>query len=187
MDSMDNIEKVRESGKHIFLIGFMGAGKSTVAAKLKELLQVRQLEMDQVIVEQKKMPIAEIFEKHGEAYFRDLETGLLLALQQEKQAVISCGGGVVVREENVRSMKENGRIVLLTAEPETIYSRVRYSKERPILNQNMSVDFIRELMEKRRTLYEAAADITVSTDGKSAAEISREILDRLAEKVESGL
>ena len=81
-----------------------------------------------------------------------------------------------MKEENVRLMKESGKIVLLTAEPGTIYERVKDSTERPVLNGNMNVGYIEELMEKRRPKYEAAADVTIATDGKTSEEICEEIL-----------
>ncbi len=162
--------------EHIFLIGFMGCGKSTNAAYLAEMTGARQVEMDQMIVENEGMAIADIFKEKGEAYFRELETELIKSFAGVKPAVISCGGGAVLKEENVRLMKECGKIVLLTAEPETIYERVKDSTERPVLNGNMNVGYIEELMEKRRTKYEAAADVKVATDGKTSEEICEEIL-----------
>ena len=156
--------------EHIFLIGFMGCGKSTNAECLAEMTGARQVEMDQMIVENEGMAIADIFEEKGEAYFRELETDLIKSFAGVEPAVISCGGGAVLKEENVRLMKESGKIVLLTAEPETIYERVKDSTERPVLNGNMNVGYIEELMEKRRSKYEAAADVKVATDGKTAEE-----------------
>lgn len=84
-----------------------------------------------------------------------------------------------MREENTQIMKQCGRIVLLTATPETVYERVKDNTDRPILNNNMNVDYIRSLMEKRRSRYESVADITVATDGKSAEEICEKILSAL--------
>lgn len=164
---------------NIFLIGFMGAGKSTIAGELKEKLEMERVEMDQMIVEKQGMSISEIFDEYGEAYFRNLESNTLIELQKRKQTIVSCGGGVVMRPENTDHMKKNGRIVLLTAKPETIYERVKDSNERPILNNNMNVEFISELMEKRREKYEAAADVVVVTDGKNATQICEEIISRL--------
>lgn len=163
--------------EHIFLIGFMGCGKSTNAACLAEMTGARQVEMDQMIVENEGMAIADIFKEKGEAYFRELETDLIKSFAGVEPAVISCGGGAVLKEENVRLMKESGKIVLLTAEPETIYERVKDSTERPVLNGNMNVSYIKDLMEKRRPKYEAAADVKVATDGKTAKEICGEILE----------
>ena len=162
--------------EHIFLIGFMGCGKSTNAVCLAEMTGARQVEMDQMIVENEGMAIADIFKEKGEAYFRELETELIKSFAGVKPAVISCGGGAGLKEENVRLMKECGKIVLLTAEPETIYERVKDSTERPVLNGNMNVGYIEELMEKRRPKYEEAADVTVATDGKTSEEICEEIL-----------
>ncbi len=166
---------------HIFLIGFMGAGKSVAAAALEEQLGLKKIEMDVCIEKRAGQTIQEMFEKHGEAYFRNRETDFLFSLEKEAPAVVSCGGGVVVRDENVRFMRRCGTIVLLTAKPETVLERVRDSKERPILNGNMNVDFIRRLQEKRRILYEAAADLVIDTDGKSVEEVCWEILEGISE------
>ena len=81
---------------HIFLIGFMGTGKSTISAELKKMLHRECLEMDQMIVESQKMPISEIFEKYGENHFRDIETQTLIGLKDHEPAIVSCGGGIVV-------------------------------------------------------------------------------------------
>jgi len=161
--------------ENIFLIGFMGAGKSTIAKVLKEKLNVPLCEMDEMIAEQQKMAISDIFAQYGETHFRDLETQLVKDISEKDGVIVSCGGGAVLREKNVSFMKENGRIVLLSATPETIYERVRYSKDRPILNGHMNVEYIRELMEKRRSRYESVADLAVATDGRSAETIADEI------------
>ncbi len=113
------------------------------------------------------MSIPDIFATYGEEYFRNLETELLRELRAENGCVISCGGGVALREENVAEMKKNGRVVLLTASPETIYERVKDSNDRPLLNGNKNVEFIADLMEKRREKYEAAADVVIRTDHKT--------------------
>lgn len=185
---MEKIEKLKNSRRiqvknlldyNIFLIGFMGVGKSTVAGELSSQLEMDLVEMDQMIVENSGMAISEIFDKFGEAYFRDIESNMLIDFQKRKQTIVSCGGGVVMRDENSEHMKKNGRIVLLTAKPETIYERVKDSDERPILNNNMSVEYINELMEKRRERYEAVADVTVATDGKDVVQICEEILSKL--------
>ena len=166
--------------ENIFLIGFMGAGKSTVAAELERQLHIPRVEMDALIVEREGMAISDIFAEKGETYFRDAETTLLKDLTEKKGIIISCGGGAVMRDENAALMKQCGKIVLLTATPETIYERVKDSTDRPILNGNMNVDYIRELMEKRKDRYLAVADVVVATDQKSAEEITREILAAFA-------
>lgn len=170
-----------EIERNIFLIGFMGAGKSTIARELAKELKTERVEMDQMIVEQQKMPISEIFDQFGEEYFRDIETALVKELKNKKGVVVSCGGGAVLRDENAKLMKENGMIVLLTATPETIYERVKNSTDRPILNGNMNVEYISSLMDKRKDRYLAVADYAVATDGKSVKEICAEIIAKMQE------
>lgn len=162
--------------RNIYLIGFMGVGKSTVAQELAQRTGAEWVEMDRQIEQQQEMPITRIFEEHGEAYFRDLETELLRTFENKENLIVSCGGGSVLREENAAFMKQNGRIVLLAAKPETIYERVKDSTERPILNGNMNPAYIAELMEKRRARYEAVADSTIWTDDRSVSEICEEIM-----------
>ena len=167
---------------NIVLIGFMGAGKSTISDYLSTMFDMDIVEMDQVIAERERMSISDIFEKHGELYFRDLETKLLVELQEKSNTVVSCGGGVAMRECNVAEMKKNGKVVLLTAKPETILERVENNHDRPLLENNKTVAYIAELMEKRREKYEAAADMIIETDGKSAQKICEEMIQRLGER-----
>ncbi len=166
---------------NIVLIGFMGTGKSTIAEFLKNTLNMEVVEMDQLIATREGMSISKIFEIHGEEYFRDLETNLLIEMQSKSNVVISCGGGTPMRERNVAEMKKNGKVVLLTAKPETILERVKDNHDRPLLENNKNVSYIEELLEKRRPKYEAAADFVIETDQKSAAEICEEIIQKLRE------
>ena len=166
---------------NIFLIGFMGAGKSTIARGLVQKLNFPLIEMDERIVKEQGMPISEIFDRYGEEHFRDTESELVKTIGTLEPSVVSCGGGTVLRPENVENMKKSGKIVFLTATPQTIYERVKNSSDRPILNGHMNVPYIAELMEKRRPVYEGAAELTISTDGKSREEIADEIIRRLEE------
>ena len=164
---------------NIFLIGFMGAGKSTIARTLQRELGFPLVEMDERIVQEQGMSINDIFAQYGEAHFRESESQLVVDLGKQEPSIVSCGGGVVVRPENTQNMKKSGRIVLLKASPETIFERVKNSTDRPILNGHMNVEYIAELMEKRRALYEEAADITIQTDGKTREQICEEIIGKL--------
>ena len=159
----------------------MGCGKSIIARMLSKKLGMEQVEMDELIVQEQGMSITEIFEKYGEEYFRNRETDLIKHLQMKDGVIVSCGGGAVLCEENRRMMKESGIIVWLTAEPETILERVKYSTNRPILNGHMNVEYIAELMKKRHECYAMAADYQVVTDGKGCEEICTEILDVVCE------
>ena len=163
---------------NIVLIGFMGAGKTSISEYLKTLFAMDVIEMDQIIAEREGMSIPDIFEVHGEQYFRDLETNLLIEMQSRKNVVISCGGGTPLRECNVVEMKKNGRVILLTAKPETILDRVKDNHDRPLIENNKTVPFIADLME-RRAKYEAAADIIINTDGKSLIEVCEELVQQL--------
>lgn len=165
--------------KNIFLIGFMGTGKSTIAKIIEEESGRTLVEMDERLVEEAGMSINDIFEKYGEPHFRDMETELIRTIGTEGNSVVSCGGGVPMREVNVEAMRKSGTIVYLETTPETIFERVRYSTNRPLLNGNMNVEYITKLMNDRRPKYEAAADLTISTEGKTKQEICKEILDKL--------
>ena len=162
----------------------MGAGKTTVSDYLSTMFAMNIVEMDQVISEREEMSIPDIFATYGEEYFRELETDLLVEMQSRKNTVVSCGGGAALRERNVKEMKKNGRVVLLTASPETIYERVKDSNDRPVLNGRKNVAGISELMEQRREKYEAAADIVVNTDGKSVLQVCEEMIQKLTEMEE---
>ena len=167
---------------NIYLIGFMGCGKSTISHALGSNTRMREMEMDEEIVRMENRPIADIFAQDGEDYFRGVETALLKLIADTGGYLVSCGGGVPMRQENVHLMKESGYTVLLTASPAEILSRVKDSEERPILNGHMNEAYIAELMEKRRPFYEAAADVVVCTDGRQVDDICREILQKLTEK-----
>lgn len=164
---------------NIYLIGFMGTGKSTIARYLNTVYGMETIEMDQIIAQRQKMSISDIFKIYGEEYFRELETGLLSEMQMKKNMVVSCGGGTPVRRRNVEEMKKNGKIVLLTASPETILERVKNSHDRPLLENNKTVSYISGLMEQRREIYEAAADIVICTDDRSKKQICDEIMEKL--------
>lgn len=161
--------------KHIFLTGFMGTGKTTVSKKLKELLHMETIDMDEEIECLERMPVSKIFEEKGETYFRKCETRFLEGLKEKEGIIVSCGGGTPLREENVKIMKQWGIVILLKAEPETIYGRVKGSHDRPLLENNKTPEYIRELMEKRTPFYKRAADLEIVTDGKTDFQIAEEI------------
>lgn len=169
--------------KHLFLIGFMGTGKSSVARALSSRLGIRQIEMDSAIEESEGMSISEIFRQKGEPYFRDLETAFLSGLtEHQPRAVVSCGGGVPLREENRARMREIGHVILLLATPETVFSRAGGDAARPNIASLKSPAAVGELMKKREAAYEEAADYCVQTDGHGIEEICDEICTYLEKK-----
>ena len=166
---------------NVFLIGFMGVGKSTMAKKLAQQLQMELVEMDEMIEAEQGLTINEIFAQKGEEGFRDIESALVERISQGTKTVVSCGGGTVLRTKNVEHMKKNGKIIFLTATPETIFERVRYSTNRPLLNGNMNVEYIAQLMQQRKHIYEESADIVIATDEKSEQTLLEELLEVIQE------
>ncbi|WP_124066663.1 shikimate kinase [Clostridium sp. E02] len=164
---------------NIALIGFMGTGKSTISRYLKEMLAMDEVDVDAMIVRDQNMQIKDIFSTYGEEYFRNCESSAIISLQTHRQFIISCGGGAVIREENVKNLKKSSRIVLLSASPETILERVRDCEDRPILNGNMNVEFIKELMAKRLKYYHNAADVIIDTDQKDVKQVCEELIKSL--------
>lgn len=167
--------------ENIFLIGFMGAGKSTVARAMKKHYGMSLIEMDEQIEYQEKMSVPKIFEVHGEPYFRKLETDLLEGLSSQENTVVSCGGGVPMRACNVEAMRKSGKVIYLRTSPQQIYERVKTSHNRPLLEGNMNVEYISKLLSQRLPKYLEAADAVVSTDGKRVEDICKEIIGLISE------
>ena len=174
---VDVMNKYKNKPGHIILIGFMGAGKTTISRKLSEIKSVPEVDTDQMIVEKTGKQISEIFDEDGEEAFRRVETDILDELATMPASIISCGGGMVLRDINVKKLKSFGTIVLLTAKPETVYKRIHKDSSRPLLAGKMNVGYISELMDKRRAAYGKAADIIVKTDDREIADIAAEILE----------
>ncbi len=167
--------------KTLFFIGFMGVGKTSVSAALGRMLKLPVIEMDQQIARNEGMTIPEIFAQKGEGHFRRCETALLEGLAAGSACLVSCGGGVAMRQENVAAMRRCGTVVLLTARPEVILERVRDSDERPLLQGKKNVADIAALMAQRRSAYEAAADVTVDTSELTIEEVCRAVLRQVNE------
>lgn len=168
--------------KTLFFIGFMGVGKTSVSAALGRMLKLPVMEMDEEITRQEGMTIPEIFAQRGESYFRQCETALLEGLAGDSVCLVSCGGGVPMRQENVAAMRRCGTVVLLTARPEVILERVRDSDERPLLQGRKNVADIAALMAQRRSAYEAAADVTIDTSELTIEEVCRAVLRQVNRK-----
>lgn len=158
---------------HLYFTGFMGTGKSAVSRETEKILHFPLEDTDQMIVEKEGMPVTQIFADKGEAYFRNAETQLLKSFDTRPTSLISCGGGVVLNPENVKIMKSNGIILLLTATAETVYERVKGDRSRPLLKGRMSPAGIQELMDQRREKYEAAADGVIATDHLTIPEVAQ--------------
>lgn len=163
--------------KKIALIGFMGSGKSSVGRILIEKLGGRLVDTDARIVEKAGTSINDIFEKHGEAYFRNLESEVLKETLESDATVICTGGGIVLRDENRKMLNELSKVVYLKASAKTVYDRVYNDESRPLLKGKKSVEEIQSMMDSRQELYDDCAMYTVVTDNKSVDKIVAEILE----------
>lgn len=157
---------------NLILIGFMGAGKTTVGKLLAKERRMQFVDTDERIVEEQGMSIPDIFEQHGELYFRDLETDLLYRMQEDtKDSVISVGGGMPVREENRKLLRSLGCVIYLSATKETILERVKSDGSRPMLNGDDLEKRVETLMKERQALYKKVAHLDIRTDGRSLHQV----------------
>jgi shikimate kinase len=161
--------------KNIVLTGFMGTGKTTVSAELARLTGYACIEVDEEIEKRAGMPISEIFEREGEPRFREMETEMVREVSERKNTVISTGGGVVMREENMRALRSGGVVVCLTASPDAILERTGHNSDRPLLQVEDPMKKIMDLLEQRQPYYDKC-DLMVDTEGKGPLEVAEEIL-----------
>ena len=161
---------------NIVLIGMRGTGKTTVGQLLAQSLKRDFVETDELITKKSGLPIAEIVEKHGWEYFRDLESQVVQEISTLDNAVISTGGGVVTRKENVHALKTNGLVILLTATIDTMEKRLTGAKRPPLTTQQTIRQEIEEILKKRKVLYEKASDIRISTDDQAPQIVAEKIM-----------
>lgn len=161
---------------NIYLVGFMGTGKTAVGKLLAEKLQRKFIETDELIEKKTSMSIADIFSKQGEAYFRMLEKQVLQEVAFQKNLVVSCGGGIVIDQDNINLLKKTGILICLQADAETIYERTKKHSHRPLLNVSNPLQKIKGLLNKRKQFY-AKARFSVNTVGFKPEEISTKILE----------
>ncbi|MDD5633913.1 MAG: shikimate kinase [Candidatus Omnitrophica bacterium] len=160
--------------KNVVLVGFMGTGKTAVAKKLALELGREYISIDALIEKDQKMAISEIFEKHGEKYFREIEKRIVENISSQKGKVFDTGGGIVLENENIVSLKKNGIIICLWTEPEVIHCRTKRHKHRPLLNVDDPMKRIKELLETRKPFYEKA-DFHINTTNMDIDEVVKEI------------
>ncbi len=152
----------------------MGCGKTTVARALEDRLGWQRVDTDEWIVGHHG-DISAIFSKHGEPYFRDLETEAVRALPCGEDIIVSVGGGLVLKEENVRLLKAQGKIVYLEASKQTLQRRLEGDTTRPLLAGEALSACLDGLLSARSAIYEKVADATICVDEKTPAEIADEI------------
>lgn len=163
--------------RNVILIGFMGSGKTTVGYRLSYRLRRTVIDTDKEIERAEQRAISEIFAAEGEEYFRDRETWCLRKLLGSTGSqIISVGGGLPLREENRKLLRELGQVFYLQASAETIYERVKHDTARPLLQGNDPETKIRTMLAERDSYYRDAADIIINVDGKSFEQILCEIV-----------
>jgi len=164
----------------IVLIGFMGVGKTAVGKVLAEKLGRKFVELDSLIEHKAGKSIPDIFQQDGEVAFRELEIEVTKQVSTDKNLVIACGGGIVLNKINIDRLRQQSRIVYLTASPEVILKRVSGDgDERPLLKAANKALNIRELLGFRKPFYERAAGITIDTSKLDTDSIVEQIMNKL--------
>lgn len=172
---------------HLYLTGYRGSGKSSVARAVGEALGVDVIDLDEVIVQSAGRSIPEIFAAEGEAGFRDQEAAALAEVAQRAPSVVALGGGAILRESNRERIRQTGRCVWLVATAETLAARIAADEQnanapqRPSLTQpgGNPADEVATILRQRQPQYAAAADHQINVDRQSVPEIAEQILDWL--------
>jgi shikimate kinase len=170
-------EVAYELERPVFLIGFMGAGKTSVARKLARMAKIASVDMDTYIERRESKRVKEIFADVGEDGFRAIETEVLYELGMARDPMlVSCGGGVVLREENRRALHELGFVVYLRVTAKEAASRISDLSTRPLFGD---LENAQRVIDSRLPLYEEAADVAIDTVGRGSTSIAREVFDLL--------
>ncbi len=170
------------SAGNVFLVGMMGAGKSTVGKALARRLGRSFVDCDREIVSRTGVPVATIFEIEGEAGFRRRETAVLAELAKRESTVVATGGGAVLAEENRRIMRDSGTVVYLRAGVDQLHERTRRDTSRPLLATGDRRATLAELLAVRDPLYLETAHIVVESGAPSAGSLAGRIAEVLADR-----
>jgi len=165
--------------QNIFLVGPMGAGKSTVGRQLAEALSFEFRDSDQEIQRRTGVDIPTIFEYEGEEGFRQRERQVIDEISRQTGIVMATGGGSVLRSDNRQDLTARGVVVYLHCSPEQQYARTSRDRNRPLLHTEDPLSRLRELMEQREPLYRQVADMVVSTERRGTSSVVKEIRRRL--------
>ncbi len=162
--------------KNIYLVGFMGSGKSTIGNILAQKLNMKFVDVDTEIEKKEDMKISDIFKEKGEPYFRELEKKEIEKLTQKENLVVSTGGRLGADLENMKKMKKTGIVIWLDVPLNIILERCKNDQNRPLLQQ--SIEDLKKLYENRKKVY-SIADIHINVTNQTPEEIVKEILKRL--------
>jgi shikimate kinase len=164
---------------NIYLVGPMGAGKSTIGRHLAELSGKKFRDADQEIENRTGASIPLIFEIEGEAGFRTREAAMLEELTSTRDTVLATGGGAVLSEDNRRILSENGFVVYLHANIDILHERTRRDRNRPLLNDGDRRQKLEEIMTVRDPLYREVADLVIETDKRPAKTVAKNIIETI--------
>ena len=164
---------------NIFLVGMMGAGKTTLGKALAQRTGLEFVDTDRVLVERCGVPVATIFEIEGEEGFRKRESGVLADLAQRRGCVVATGGGAILAEENRRVMRSAGTVIYLRARIESLWERTRHDSSRPLLRTPDPRGTLARLLEERDPLYRETAHLIVETGSQSAATLVNRVMAAL--------
>ncbi|HLX23161.1 MAG TPA: shikimate kinase [Usitatibacter sp.] len=171
---------------NIFLVGMMGAGKTTLGKSLAQRMGHAFLDTDRVLVERTGVPVATIFEIEGEAGFRKRESAVLAEIAGHDGYVVATGGGIVLDETNRRVMRESGMVVYLRARLENLWERTRHDTTRPLLSTPDPRGTLQALLEEREPLYREAAHVVVDTGSQTSSTLVNRVLSALRERESPG-
>jgi len=166
----------------LYLVGLMGAGKSTVGRLLARRLKLRFFDCDHEIEHRCGVKIPLIFEIEGEPGFRARESQVLAELTALPGIVLATGGGAVLAPQNRRQLAEHGTVIYLRARPEDLYVRVRNDRNRPLLATSDPLRRLRELHAERDALYASVADLVVETGRQTVQALARDLVTKLGER-----
>jgi len=163
--------------ENIYLIGLMGAGKTTIGRQLANALRVPFYDSDKAIEEQTGVNISTIFEYEGEEGFRIREQNMIQELTQIDGIVLATGGGVILKEENRRVLKEKGFVIYLECSIDKILQRTRRDKQRPLLDTDDPRKRIETLFSQRKDFYSSTSDFRIDTSTMQSKTVVQHILD----------
>lgn len=169
--------KTENFNPNIVLIGMRGSGKTTIAKLLAKKLKKQYLELDEILVKKLGMSIPKIVQEHGWEFFRKKESEIVNEISDKTGMIISTGGGVVTKDENIKALKKNGKFIFLNTPLEMLVKRLKKSKNRPPLTNRANLeDEIKELLKKRKRIYDSSADLIINTEKLTPERIAENII-----------
>ena len=169
------MEEQRQPMKNLYLIGFMGVGKSHFGRIVSDALNYQFFDTDHVIENNEKTSISDIFKYQGENYFRKLERNLIESGLPSEASVVACGGGLATQKGMMELLKSKGVVISLFASKETIFERTSRNGNRPLLNVDNPEETISQMMDERSPIY-LGADASISTESRTITDIMHHIV-----------